>query len=238
MSFNWKCPFCNQNATITGERYERDHFVFDKDNKYGTQRLTFTVIVCPNEECQEYVLSAFLNDRYTKEVGGNYKLCDKPIKAEWRLVPRSLARVFPDYIPKAIRDDYEEACLICDLSPKSSATLARRCLQGIIRDFWGIKKGRLIDEINALEEKVEKLTWEAIDAVRSVGNIGAHMEKDISIIIDVETGEATKLISLIEILIEDWYIARNEKQKHLESIINLAEEKEKQKTDAKKSEEE
>lgn len=238
MSFNWKCPFCNQNATITEERFEQEYFVFGSGNKYGRQRLTFEVVICPNEECQEYVLSAFLNDRYTEGTAGNYRTCDKPNKAEWQLVPRSLAKVFPDYVPKAIRDDYEEACLICDLSPKASATLARRCLQGIIRDFWCIKKGRLIDEINALEKKVEKLTWLAIDAVRSVGNIGAHMEKDIDIIIDVEPGEATKLISLIEILIEDWYIARNEKQKHLESIINLAEEKEKQKTDAKKSEEE
>lgn len=121
---------------------------------------------------------------------------------------------------------------------KASATLARRCLQGIIRDFWGIKKGRLIDEINALEEKVEKLTWLAIDAIRSVGNIGAHMEKDINIIIDVEPGEATKLISLIEILIEDWYVARYEKENHLESIIKLAEDKKIQKNDAIKSEEE
>lgn len=238
MSFNWKCPFCNQNATITGERFERKEFCFHKDNKYGTQKLSFEVVICPNEECQEYVLSAFLNDRYTGGTPGNYQTIDKPNKAEWQLVPRSLAKVFPDYVPKAIRDDYEEACLICDLSPKASATLARRCLQGIIRDFWGIKKGRLIDEINALEEKVEKLTWLAIDAIRSVGNIGAHMEKDINIIIDVEPGEATKLISLIEILIEDWYVARYEKEKHLESIIKLAEDKKIQKNDAIKSEEE
>jgi hypothetical protein len=46
----------------------------------------------------------------------------------------------PDYIPEQIKDDYYEACSILNLSPKASATLARRCLQGMIRDFWGITK--------------------------------------------------------------------------------------------------
>jgi Domain of unknown function (DUF4145) len=31
----------------------------------------------------------------------------------------------------------------------------------------------------ALEEKVDPQTWDAIDSVRKIGNIGAHMEADI-----------------------------------------------------------
>ena len=31
-----------------------------------------------------------------------------------------------------LMDDYEEACAIVNLSPKASATLSRRCLQGMI----------------------------------------------------------------------------------------------------------
>ena len=139
--------------------------------------------------------------------------------------PSSHALQFPSFIPKAIIVDYEEACLIRDLSPKASATLSRRCLQGIIRDFWSIKKGRLVDEINAIEDKVDPITWQAIDSVRSIGNIGAHMEKDIDLIIDVEPEEAQLLIGLIEILIKDWYIAKHERQKHLESIIGVAKDK-------------
>jgi len=37
---------------------------------------------------------------------------------------------------------------------------------------------------------VDPLTWEAIDAVRKLGNIGAHMEKDINVIVDVDPEEA------------------------------------------------
>ena len=36
--------------------------------------------------------------------------------------------------------------------------------------------------------------WGAIEAVRSVGNIGAHMENDINVIVDVEPEEAKLLI--------------------------------------------
>ena len=104
-----------------------------------------------------------------------------------------------------MRDDYYEACAIRDLSPKASATLTRRCLQGMIRDFCGIAKATLAKEIDALREALDNHTApkgvthesvEAIDAVRKVGNIGAHMEKDIALIVDVDPGEAQMLIEL------------------------------------------
>ena len=79
----------------------------------------------------------------------------------------------------------------------------------MIRDFWGIKKGRLIDEVNALKEKVNKKTWRAIKAVKDVGNIGAHMEKNINVIIDVEPNEASLLINLIEKFINTFYFGGN-----------------------------
>lgn len=48
----------------------------------------------------------------------------------------------------------------------------------MIRDFWGIVQSRLKDEIDALKDKVDPETWQAIDVVREIGNIGAHVEKD------------------------------------------------------------
>ncbi|WP_372445280.1 hypothetical protein [Clostridium estertheticum] len=44
---------------------------------------------------------------------------------------------------------------------------------------------------------MDPLTWEAIDAVRTIGNIGAHMEKDINQIVDVESSEAALLIETL-----------------------------------------
>jgi hypothetical protein len=144
---------------------------------------------------------------------------------QWQLIPPVAAKVFPDYVPQPVLDDYREACLIRDLSPKASATLARRCLQGMIRDYWGIRKAGLKDEIDELEDRVDPLTWKAIDAVRKVGNIGAHMEKDINIIVDVEPQEAAKLIGLVELLIRDWYITRHEREERLKAIDALGEAK-------------
>ncbi len=105
-------------------------------------------------------------------------------------------------MPEAIRTDYYEACRIRDLSPKASATLARRCLQGMIRDFCSIRKARLAAEIAALRRQMEQMkappgvTREAIDAidrVRQIGNIGAHMEKEINLIIDVDPDKSANL---------------------------------------------
>ena len=115
--------------------------------------------------------------------------------------------------------------LVIDLSPKASATLSRRCLQATIRDFWGVSKPRLIDEINAIEDKMDPLTWKSIDAVRKVGNIGAHMEKDINLIVEVEPNEALLLIELIELLFEEWYIDRHEREIKLNNIVEVAENK-------------
>jgi uncharacterized protein DUF4145 len=105
------------------------------------------------------------------------------------------ARPQPDYIPKTIRDDYYEACAICELSPKASAAVIRRCLQGVLRDFCGISKKRLVDEINELRDQVhngksppgvQADTVAAFDQVREIGNIGGHMEADTNVIVDVD----------------------------------------------------
>lgn len=64
-------------------------------------------------------------------------------------------------------------------------------------------KTRLVDEITALQSLVPPAQWKAIDSLRSVGNIGAHMESDVNVIIDVDPDEAQKLLKLIELLIDN-----------------------------------
>ena len=220
-TFLWTCPYCNRNATITDSNYSSDYHVFEHNNKDGDLWLETTVIVCPNKDCKEYAISASLFKPFYSQHHREWRASDQAL-LHWNLKPQSQARVFPSYIPRAILEDYEEACLIRDLSPKASATLSRRCLQGIIRDFHGITKKRLVDEIEALKDKIDPLTWQAIDAVRSIGNIGAHMEKDINLIIDVEPQEASALIGLIEMLLMDWYIDRYEKEKQLREIVGIS----------------
>lgn len=220
-TFPWTCPFCGRHATIGHENFSQNDFVFNDHNKEDSYlTLRSTAITCPNRQCREYELRTALFKFDT----GNHRTIGDAL-AKWQLRPSSKAQVFPTYVPAPIVEDYNEACVIRDLSPKASATLSRRCLQGIIRDFWGISKNRLVDEINELKDKIDPATWQAIDAVRSIGNIGAHMEKDINLVIEVDPREAQLLIGLIEILVKDWYIAKHERQAQLAAIVALAEAK-------------
>jgi len=208
-------------ATIKGDNVSGNTHAFEKNNRLGSLGLHTFVTVCPNSKCREFTIEAAL---FKAEYNPNLRLKGESI-LKWQLKPQSSAKPFPSYIPAPILQDYSEACLIRDLSPKASATLARRCLQGMIRNFWGISKTRLIDEINELQGKVDGTTWKAIDAVRSIGNIGAHMEKDINVIVDVDPEEANLLLGLIEVLLEEWYIRRHDREEHMQKVIAAAQSK-------------
>jgi hypothetical protein len=156
----------------------------------------------------------------------------------WRLLPHSFAKHQPEFIPEPLRQDYYEACAIRDLSPKASATISRRCLQGMIRDFCDISKNRLIDEIRELKKRYESgnapngVAEESIIAighVREIGNIRAHMERDINLIVDVDPDEAQQLIGLTEMLFAEWYVARENRRKRLLALGITATEKAEQK---------
>jgi len=226
-NFNWTCPYCGRATTIVDSNQQISIADLDINNIHGYLRLTNHFIICPNNECKKLTLIADLHTiAWTADYARKYTK-DK-IKS-WNLMPDSFAKQFPDYIPNVIIKDYEEACKIRDLSPKASATLSRRCLQGMIRDFWGIKKGRLVDEINAIEDRVDPIVWKSIDSVRKLGNIGAHMEKDINLIIEVEPNEAQILIELIEMLMEEWYIHRHERELKMNNLIEISKSKGEQK---------
>lgn len=230
--FPWECPICNKAATITDVDYEIKVYVIDIPNKSGAVRTVVTFVVCPNEKCKEFTLEFDL-DRVKWS-----KRFDKWQTIEtinsWSLIPSSQAKPFPGYIPAPIIKDYKEACLIKDLSPNASATMARRCLQGMIRDFWGVIARTLAVEIDLIKDDVDPDIWKAIKATKDIGNIGAHMEEDINLIIEVDPEEAGYLIKLIEILLNDWYISRHKRKEQLKTITEIDKAKKKQKKSGKK----
>jgi hypothetical protein len=227
MSFHWTCPYCDRDTTIT-DTYSTTYFDLTLKNATGSRRFSTTLIVCPNPQCLKFTLEIAMHELLITQSGPNRAVED--VLESWNLIPPSSAKVFPDYVPQPIRDDYVEACLIKELSPKASATLSRRCLQGMIRHFFGVSKSRLVDEIDAIKGQTDELTWRAIDAVRKIGNIGAHMEKDINVIVDVGPNEAQLLIGLIERLLKDWYITKHEREEHLKNIVAVSQAKAAKKT--------
>lgn len=221
---SYNCPFCGITLPVTDDTHQINYPSFSNGTGHGysingsyttNDCISIDMYKCP--ECKNISVIA-------SSLGKGFK---KPFRV--LVNPTSSAKQYPDYIPKAIRDDYEEAYSIVNLSPKASATLSRRCLQGMIRDFWNIKKSKLADAINELQNKVTSSQWKAIDSVRKIGNIGAHMESDINTIVEVDSGEAEKLLKLIELLIDKWYITRHDEEQLFLEISNIADNKMSQK---------
>lgn len=201
------CPFCN--ATVlsnTIQRYFSYHGTSEEPSLNDACELLVSGTFCPN--CRRTIFTA------------KYTGLKMPKNTIIPIYPLSPARQFPDYIPESIRQDYEEAYSILSLSPKASATLSRRCLQGMIRVFWKISERTLFEEITALKDKIPASQYQAIDALRQLGNIGAHMEKDTNLIIDIEPQEAQYLLKLIELLLQQWYVERHEQEKLYADIVD------------------
>ena len=236
MAFNrsmlgpYKCPYCGTGIPCASDSYRMYHLTMgyceDKTplwvyhgepnpRSYGP----------PDDICVEYYmclecrqLSVIVTAHLGKDVDG----IEFPIK------PRTNAMIFPDYVPAPIRSDYEEACLIRSLSPKASATLCRRCLQGMLRDFWSVYANTLAQEINQIQDKVSPKVWQVIHALRKLGNIGAHMEHDVNLLVDIDPGEADRLIRLIEYLIQEWYIRDHDAQTLMADILDVSAQKDQQ----------
>ena len=241
-SKNWNCPYCGHAQVITNETYADTAFRIRNDlSKYGPIGGRVISTVCSNIDCKEITLQFSLKSVLHIDPLGHWELTGDD-HYFWSLLPESTAKPQPGYIPPPIVENYNQACRIRDLSANASAALARRCLQGMIRDFCEISERTLAQEIKTLREQVDAgkgprgvdpATMDAIDHVRHIGNIGAHMEKDINLILDVEPDEAQALINLIEILFGEWYVAKHVREGKLKALGVVAENKEAKKAQAK-----
>lgn len=151
------CPFCGH-----AQAYLRSHDrVGNGAYKSGSpipeeyQESSFAIHTfrCSNSSCQKISVTAI--NRTT----------DKQID----LVPQVTMRHYPEYIPEQIRQDYEEANMILEASPKAAATLLRRCLQGMIHNYWEIHEKNLNAEISkwALDNGNRPLTQQQKDMLKA-----------------------------------------------------------------------
>jgi hypothetical protein len=220
-NYTYTCPYCGHEQAYTQDSHGNTHIGFNSGLLSRGATLTadarkdiFKIhwFKCSNKKCLKVCITA-INALDGKQID---------------IMPKVTIKHFPDYIPQQIRNDYEEASTIIDDSPKAAATLFRRCLQGMIHDFWGIKEKNLNAEISSLQGKVPVTQWKAIDSLRQIGNIGAHMEKDVNVIVDIDVNEAKTLQKLIELLIEKWYKNRYDEEQLYASITHTADEKKEQ----------
>ena len=207
------CPYCGCKQSYSNS-YDDEilgyrKFYDPRPSNWAHYDVNVLHIMCTNEECHKITVVA-QNTKTGKQTD---------------ISPKNVHKAFPEYVPAPIRQDYVEAVTIMQDSPKAAATLLRRCLQGMIRDFWDIKKKTLKEEIDELQTRVPAAQWKAIDGLRRLGNIGAHMEKDINLIVDIDEGEANRLAALVELLIDKWYVARHDEEELFNGIVADAEAK-------------
>lgn len=233
VAWNWDCPHCDRAQTIAAADTAKRFWHIDIDHMAeGSVGANLLAIRCANNSCAKLTLHVRVgNDFYNKNKGEREFVQDTAPLLSTYLLPQGFAKPQPEYIPETIRQDYLEACLIRDLSPKASATLARRCIQTMIRDFAKLPdRPNLHQEIDALRKAVDDGTAprevsmasvKAIEHVKNIGNIGAHMQKDVDLIVEVDPGEAQALISLIESLLRDWYVERRMREDRFADVTKI-----------------
>jgi hypothetical protein len=192
-----KCPHC---LVEVNPNFEQRYLGGDKETHWAVFFMN-----CPNSNCNKTII-----DLASGQPSNYYNVLEK---VEWRQTVRPFASSRPPVPPEVdvvFASDYNEACLILTLSPKASAALSRRCLQNILREKAGIKKGDLANEIQQIidSKAVPSHLSESIDAIRNIGNFAAHPLKSTSTgeIVEVEVGEAEWLLDVIEALFDFYFV--------------------------------
>ncbi len=108
----------------------------------------------------------------------------------------------PSTVPESVKRCYEEAASIKRIAPNAFAVQIRRAIEAICDDR-GIKQGTLVKRLVELSSKGElpALLSEMSDALRIVGNIGAHSaEQDVKpIYVDAIDGFFRAIIEYVYI---------------------------------------
>ena len=215
----WRCPSCGLITQLAPDRIQGAVFALPAGAD-GQRALRILTIACPNHLCGQLEVTATMH-ALKQDNAGAVVPAEPPLK-RWELLPGAQGKALPNYVPESVGREYLEATQVLSLSPSAAATLARRCLQAIVRDYWGVKGNYLADELDLIRDKVDEETWQAIEAVRQSGNIALHFEKGVNVMTDADPEEPKLLLGLIDYLVENWYVARRRRQQRLASIKNLA----------------
>jgi len=190
-----RCPHCGD--TVSDSRSYR---CFEADDGYWFTHW----MLCPScDEVILYIVQASVLK--SGEPSGT-------ILQEFLAWPRTGNRPpAPAGVPEDLSNDYNEACLVLELSPKAAAAMGRRCLQNLLRSVLKTKLGSLFEEIEAVLARGELPSHIADDLhfLREVGNFAAHATRDVHSgeVLDVEPGEAEAVLDVLLSLFDFHYVA-------------------------------
>lgn len=197
-----KCPHC------TIEIHAQPYWTYlDKDVEglWAIERYE-----CPNPECGKLILYLVLGSEEHIGIGFHSQGFDN-VKQSVMVHPKgSNRRPVPSEVPTMLADDYNGACLVLPDSAEASAALSRRCLQNLLREKAGVKHTELADEIQQVIDSgtLPSHLIDVIDAVRNVGNFGAHpiKSKKTGEILPVEPQEAEWNLDVLEAFFDFYFV--------------------------------
>lgn len=136
---------------------------------------------------------------------------------EYVAYPRNATgRTVPVEVPESLRSDYAEAVAILEISPQSSAALARRIVQQVLTEQGGYAEGNLARQIDAFveDERTPSALSGNLHYLREIGNFAAHPVKSerTGEILPVERGEAEWALDVVDGLFDHYFVTprRNE----------------------------
>ena len=207
------CPNCETTIFDNSRRVNSRHRDYTQRG-VDTAESIF-VQDCP--ECDQYIVEYVL---FAADIDHQEPLTKEII---WPKVKPG-ARPAPPEVPAKFAEDYIEACLVLEDSPKASAALSRRCLQLILRDQLCVIKGTLYSEIREAINRTDMPSHisDTLDHIRTIGNFATHPNKFSATgeIVPVEHGEAEWCLKLIEDLFDFCFVAparARERQKTLDA---------------------
>lgn len=196
------CPHCATKVQL--DWYSSPFFeIEDKEDKEFGKRIYYA-------ECSDCykLISKLIYAEVVQITEHTHKLGQ--VITETFLIPSIRSEFTSDLIPSNLLSEFNEAVLVIPFSPKSSAAMTRRILQTILREHYSITERTLDAEIHKFIhlDAIPSHITDAVDAVRTIGNIAAHPTKDkhTGTIVDVEPGEAEWLIEVIETLFDYTFI--------------------------------
>lgn len=154
------------------------------------------------------------------------KLCKHD---EWKnrtdetlVYPRGATKPFAlSEVPSSLAEDFNEACMVLQDSPKASAALSRRCLQQLLK-LQGFAQHDLAKAIDAAlaTKSIPGVLSRNLDAIRNIGNFAAHPTKDTNsgAIVEVEPEEAEWNLDVLEGLFDFYYVQPARDQARIDAL--------------------
>ncbi|WP_232251063.1 DUF4145 domain-containing protein [Janthinobacterium sp. 1_2014MBL_MicDiv] len=194
-----KCPHCLVEVHESFSSYNVYAFQerFQAKNAQGTLcQWQTSSMVCP--ACKKGIIRLIEQNIQGAEL------------SELQVLPFGTSRnPVPAEVPPNLAEDYIEAAQVLVFSPKASAALSRRCLQGILRDN-GFTEKDLAPAIKAVvtSGKLPVTLAASLDAVRNIGNFAAHPTKDTNtgMVLPVEAHEAEWNLDVLDGLFDYFYV--------------------------------